>query len=142
MEDSILISVKKALGIQKDITAFDQDILMSINSVFSILYQIGVISSTGTYRIEDDTAKWSDFFNEDIVQMDLIKSYTYIRVRILFDPPTSSFVLDSLKMQAQELEWRIYIQPEISDVLGDSCTCADEVLSDDDIKDMWKEIMS
>lgn len=114
MEDSILISVKKALGIQKDLDVFDQDILMNINSVFSILYQIGVISSTGTYRIEDDTAKWEDLFGDDPITLDLIKTYTYARVRIMFDPPSSSFVLDSLKTQAQELEWRIYIQAGMS----------------------------
>lgn len=119
MEDSILNSVKKALGIQKDLKAFDQDILMNINSVFSILYQIGVISSTDTYRIEDDVATWNEIFGEDLVILDLIKSYTYIRVRIIFDPPANSFVLDSLKSQAQELEWRIYIQAnETSSILN------------------------
>ena len=112
MEDSILISTKKALGIQKDLTAFDQDILMNINSVFSILYQIGVISSTGTYRIEDDTAKWEELFGNDQISLDMIKAYTYAKVRLMFDPPSSSFVLESLKQQAQELEWRICIQSE------------------------------
>lgn len=110
MEDSILNSTKKALDIQKDLTAFDQDILMNINSVFSILYQLGVQSSTDTYRIENADTKWEDLFGKDPIMLDMIKTYTYARVRILFDPPTSSFVLDSLKAQAQELEWRIYVQ--------------------------------
>lgn len=112
MEDSILVSVKKALDIQKDLTAFDQDILMNINSVFSILYQIGVQSSNDTYRIENSETKWTDLFGDDIVLLDMIKTYTYIKVRILFDPPSNSFVLDSLKTQAQELEWRIHVQAE------------------------------
>lgn len=112
MEDSILISVKEVLGINKDLTAFDQDILMNINSTFSVLYQIGVKSSEDSYRIENTETKWSDLFGEDPILMDMIKTYTYIKVRILFDPPTSSFVLESLKAQAQELEWRIHIQAE------------------------------
>lgn len=111
MEDSILNSVKKVLGIPKELDAFDEDILMNINSVFSILYQIGVQSSNDTYRIEDAEANWSDFFEEQTL-CDMIKTYTYIKVRILFDPPTSSFVLESLKTQAQELEWRIHVQAE------------------------------
>lgn len=112
MEDSILISVKKALDINKDLKAFDLDILMNINSVFSVLYQIGVHSSTDIYQIENSEITWSDLFGEDPILIDMIKIYTYIKVRILFDPPTSSFVLESLKAQAQELEWRIQIQAE------------------------------
>lgn len=112
MEDSILNSVKKALGIADTLKAFDQDILMNINSVFSVLYQIGVQSSNDIYRIENSETTWSDLFGDNPVLMDMIKTYTYIKVRILFDPPSSSFVLDSLKTQAQELEWRINIEAE------------------------------
>lgn len=115
MEDSILDSVKKSLGVQNDLTAFDQDIIMSINSVFSVLNQIGVVSSTGSYRIEDNKATWTEFFGNNDVLVDMLKTYTYLKVRVIFDPPTSSFVLDSIKSQAQELEWRINIEAENSD---------------------------
>lgn len=112
INDSILDSVKNSLGIQKDLTAFDQDVLMNINSVFSVLNQIGVQSSTNSYRIEDNQTTWTDLFGDDDVLVDMIKTYTYLKVRIIFDPPTSSYVLDSIKAQAQELEWRINIQAE------------------------------
>lgn len=112
INDSILDSVKNSLGIQKDLTAFDQDVIMNINSVFSVLNQIGVQSSTNSYRIEDNQTTWTDLFGDDDVLVDMIKTYTYLKVRIIFDPPTSSYVLDSIKAQAQELEWRINIQAE------------------------------
>lgn len=112
INDSILDSVKNSLGIQKDLTAFDQDILMNINSVFSVLNQIGVQSTTNSYRIEDNSMTWTELFGDDDVLVDMLKTYTYLKVRIIFDPPTSSFVLESIKAQAQELEWRINIQAE------------------------------
>lgn len=112
MEDSILDSVKNSLGIQKGLTAFDQDIIMNINSVFSVLNQIGVNSSTNSYRIEDNNTTWRELFGDNDVLVDMLKTYTYLKVRIIFDPPTSSFVLESIKAQAQELEWRINVEAE------------------------------
>lgn len=142
MEDSILISTKKVLGIQKDLTAFDQDILMNINSVFSILYQIGVMSSIGTYRVEDETDRWEDYFGDDPIILDLIKTYVYAKVRIIFDPPSNSFVLESLKSQAQELEWRIYIEAgkDIESEEEDEVKPG-KVLSEADITNIWEEII-
>lgn len=112
MEDSILESIKNSLGINKEITVFDQDIIMHINSVFSTLNQLGVESSVNTYRISGSDETWTSYFGDDDVLVDMLKEYTYLKVRIVFDPPTSSFVLDSIKAQAQELEWRINIQAE------------------------------
>lgn len=112
MEDSILESIKNSLGINKEITVFDQDIVMHINSVFSTLNQLGVESSVNTYRISCSDETWTSYFGDDDVLVDMLKEYTYLKVRIVFDPPTSSFVLDSIKAQAQELEWRINIQAE------------------------------
>lgn len=115
MEDSILDSVKNSLGINKEITAFDQEIIMIINSTFSTLNQVGVESSNDTYRISGSDDKWEDLFDSDDVLTDLIKEYTCLKVRIIFDPPSSSYVLDAIKAQAQELEWRINIQAETKD---------------------------
>lgn len=112
MENSILNSIKYSLGIQKDLTAFDQDILMNINSVFSVLDQLGVPFSTNSYHIENSDATWIDIFGENYVLTNLIYTYTYLKVKILFDPPSSSYVLDAFKTQAQELEWRINIEAE------------------------------
>lgn len=112
MEDSILESIKNSLGINKEINVFDQDIIMHINSVFSTLNQLGVESSVNTYRISGSDETWTDYFGDNDVLVDMLKECTYLKVRIVFDPPTSSFVLDSIKAQAQELEWRINIQAE------------------------------
>ena len=111
MDDSILQSTKKYLGIDTGCDAFDQDVMLHINSVFSILYQIGVDSAKHA-RVEDVSTKWSDFFAEDEDLLRLIKDYVYLRVRIIFDPPTSSFVLEALNKQVSEFEWRIHIEAE------------------------------
>ena len=82
--DSILTSVKKKLGIQEDYTHFDEDIIMDINSTFLILNQLGV-GPEEPFTIEDDVAEWSDFIDNG--KIDLVRSYVYLRVRLLFDPP-------------------------------------------------------
>ena len=109
MEESILKSIKKLLNVPSDLDVFDQDIIMHINSVFSLLHQLGV-GPEEDLQIEDDTAEWSDFFVYE--DLNMIRSYTFLRVRMLFDPPTMSFLLDSMKQQIQEFEWRISTQRE------------------------------
>lgn len=111
MSNSILISMKEMLGIDEECLSFDSELTVLINSVFSTLYQIG-FNPVKDFRIEDDKAKWTDILNANQDIIDLIKPYMYIELRMLFDPPTSSFVLESLKKQRDELEWRIYIQSE------------------------------
>lgn len=110
MEDSILNSVKKYVGIDKSMTAFDEDILMNVNAVFSTLYQLGVDSAKDVMII-GDRETWSDIFGKTGI-VNLIRQYTFLKVRIIFDPPTNSFVLDAMKKQADELEWRINIESE------------------------------
>ena len=109
MEDSILKSVKKVLGVPEDYNVFDLDIVMHINSVFSILGQLGVGPTEG-FSIEDEAATWDEFFFES--DLNTIRSYVYLRVRMLFDPPTTSFLLDAMTKQIQEFEWRISTQRE------------------------------
>lgn len=105
--DSILTSIKKLLGITQEETSFDQDLIMHINSVFSILTQLGVGPSEG-FSIEDDSAIWSDFL-EDSTNLELVKTYVYMKVRLMFDPPTGSAVMESMNKMISELEWRINV---------------------------------
>jgi hypothetical protein len=111
METSILKSTKKILGLAEDYTAFDLDVITHINTAFSTLYQLGVGPSDG-FAIEDDTLEWDDFIQGDISIVNACKTYVFLRVRLLFDPPTVSFVLTSMKEQLQEYEWRISVLRE------------------------------
>lgn len=110
--ESILTSVKKLLGIEKEYECFDNDIIMHINSAFAILTQLGVGPSEG-FRIIDDEAKWNDFISDDNILVELVKSYTYKKVKILFDPPLSSSVIESLNRSVSEDEFRILSQVEL-----------------------------
>lgn len=107
--DSILTSVKKMLGITEDYTQFDADIIMHINSVFMILNQLG-IGPDSVFSIQDKTAVWNDFITEN-KYTDAVKSYVYLRVRMLFDPPVGS-VGDAFDRQIKELEWRMNVYVE------------------------------
>lgn len=105
--ESILTSIKKMLGIAEEYTHFDMDLIMHINSVLTILTQIGVGPSKG-FSIEDDGATWSDFL-PDAYNLELVKSYVYMKVRLMFDPPQSSSVMEAMKNNISELEWRISV---------------------------------
>lgn len=105
--ESILTSIKKLLGISKDYEQFDQDIIMHINTVFMNLTQLGVGPSKGFY-IEDADATWDDFVNLDKnIQLQAVKTYIYLKVKLLFDPPLSSAVIESTNNMIAELEWRL-----------------------------------
>ena len=103
--DSILISVKKMLGITADYTHFDDDIIMHINSVFMILHQLGVGPEEG-FMIESDRETWDEFIRDEFT-IESVKSYMYLKVGLLFDPPTSSNVMEAKNRLANELEWRL-----------------------------------
>ena len=110
MTDSILQSTKKILGLAEDYTAFDQDIIMHINSVFATLVTLGIGPETG-FVIEDENDTWSDFTTD--IRLNSVKSYMYLKVRLLFDPPPTSFVLNALLEQIKELEWRMNVYREV-----------------------------
>ena len=110
MEQSILKSTKKNLGIDPSYDAFDDQIIMHINSVFSTLQQLGV-GPVGGYMIEDDTAVWDDFLADD-PRYNSIKTYMYLRIRLIFDPPATSFAIAAMEKQAEELEWRMNVTRE------------------------------
>ena len=106
--DSILTSIKKLLGIMEEYDHFDNDIIMHINTALMTLSQIGVGPETG-FLITNDEATWADFLRS-ATNIEAVKSYIYLRVRILFDPPSSSSVIEAMNRQIQELEWRLNIQ--------------------------------
>lgn len=110
MEQSILTSTKKILGIAEDYTAFDLDIMTHINTAFSTLTQLGVGPPAG-YMVDDVSDEWEDFFGTDL-QYQAVKSYVFLRVRYLFDPPTTSYLISAYERQIQELEWRLNVHRE------------------------------
>lgn len=110
--DSILTSIKKLLGITEDYTHFDTDIIMHINSVFSILTQLGVGPPEGFY-IQDKTTVWDEYIT-DPNKIEMVKSYMYLKVRLLFDPPSSSSVIEAFNKQISEFEWRLNVAVETS----------------------------
>ena len=110
METSILTSIKKLLGIEEGYTHFDSDIIIHINSAFATLNQLGVGPVT-CFKIEDANTGWSSFVGER-TDLENIKSYIYLKTRLIFDPPQNSFLVDAIKDQIKELEWRLYIQME------------------------------
>lgn len=110
MINSILDSVKKTVGIDPADTAFDDDILMHINSVFSDLNQLGIGPADG-FEIQDKTTEWA-VYTASVKLLNNVKTYMYLRVRMLFDPPATSFLLDAMQRQTEQLEWRINIYHE------------------------------
>lgn len=108
--DSILNSVKKMLGLDAEYDAFDTEIIIHINSVFMILQQLGVGPETG-FAIADASTVWTDYI-ENVVFLSLVKSYMYLKVRMLFDPPQNSALLEAMKSQIAEFEWRLNVNAE------------------------------
>ena len=108
--ESILTSIKKLLGVGDDYDHFDPDIIMHINSVFMDLTQMGVGPSEG-FSIEDDIPEWIDFI-PDTKKLQAVKSYIYLRVKLLFDPPSSSAVMEAMNRDIQRYEWRLNVAAE------------------------------
>lgn len=106
--ESILTSIKKLLGVTEDYTHFDADIIMHINTTFTTLTQLGVGPSEG-FRIEDELAEWTDFIPRDSLLYESVKSYIFLKVKLLFDPPLSGTVLQAYERQISELEWRLNV---------------------------------
>ena len=105
MDNSILTDIKKLLGLPAEYDVFDQDIILQINSVFFKLRQLGV-GPEKAFSITDDKTQWSDFSTE-MVDYEAIKTYIYMNVRLIFDPPQNSFVVNALQDQIKEYEWRL-----------------------------------
>lgn len=109
--DSILTSVKKLIGIDKEDTAFDPDVIMHINSSFLVLSQLGVGPDEGFY-INDDTAVWTDFVSNNMLLLNYVKTFVYLKAKLVFDPPSSSIAVQSMQEMVKEHEWRIVHENE------------------------------
>lgn len=105
MSESILTSTKKNLNLAADDESFDADITLYINSVFAILNQLGIGPVDG-YEITGATETWDAFIGTD-KNLNSVKTYVYLRVRLLFDPPTTGYLVEALKHQIEMLEWRL-----------------------------------
>ena len=112
--DSILTSIKKLLGITEEYDHFDPDIIMHINTALSTLTQLGVGPSEG-FMIEDKTATWSDFIS-DKKEVISVKTYVYLKVKKVFDPPLSSIVMEAMNENIKELEWRLNVSVDPGNV--------------------------
>lgn len=108
MDDSILDSIKKILGMPPDYDAFDTDLVIHINSVFGILAQLGV-GLAGGFSISDNTTLWKSYLG-DSKDLEMVKSYMALKVRLVFDPPTIGAVMDAMKEQIREYEWRLNVR--------------------------------
>lgn len=109
VEDSILLSIKKLLGMDPiEFTQYDTDLIIHINTIIEFLNQLGVDIPEG-FKINDENALWSDYLNKPEYNgiKDSIKNYIYLRVRLVFDPSTNSSLLNSINDTIKELEWRI-----------------------------------
>lgn len=103
--DSILNTIKKILGMDADYNAFDTDIILAINTAFFTLWQLGVGPTEQPFVIHDESEVWSSVVPDEKIEM--YKSYIGLRVRLLFDPPSSSFLVDAINAQIKEYEWRM-----------------------------------
>ena len=105
--ESILTSIKKLLGIQAEYTAFDQDLIIHINTAFAVLNQLNIGPPYG-FVIEDDTTTWDAYITS--CNLTMVRSYIYMKVRLMFDPPTSGVLVESMNSMISELEWRLYLE--------------------------------
>ena len=111
MNESILNTIKAMLGAAEDYDDFSTDILIHINSALSTLTQLGVGPENG-YRIADATDTWNEFIPAGREDLESIKSYVYLRVKLIFDPPTNAAALEAIKEQIKELGWRLNVAAE------------------------------
>ena len=109
-QESILLSIKKLLGIDTFYEAFDTDVIIHINTVFAILTQLGYGPSEG-FSIKDNSACWTDFMPEEN-RIEAVKTYVYMKVKLIFDPPSSAAVIEAYKQSIAEFEWRINVAAE------------------------------
>lgn len=105
--DSVLTSIKKLLGITEEYDQFDQDLIIHINTVLMVLTQIGVGPSDGMI-IKDSSTTWNDILS-DTSNIEAVKTYVYLKVKMIFDPPSSSSVSDAMNRAINEYEWRLNI---------------------------------
>ena len=108
--DSILTSIKKVLGIYEEDTSFDIDIIMHINTTIMVLRQMGIGPSEG-FSVTNSYDTWSDYLS-DISLLESVKTYIALKVRLIFDPPASSAIIEAMNRTISELEWRLNVQAD------------------------------
>lgn len=121
--ESILTSIKKLLGIDEEYTQFDSDIIMHINSVFMILNQLGVGPEKG-FSIQNSESVWTDFIPSGS-NLEAVKTYMHLKVKLMFDPPSSSAVMEAINRTIAELEWRLNIAADMATAAEYSATLQD-----------------
>lgn len=107
--ESILTSIKLLLGVMEDYEHYDTDIIMHINTVFMILRQIGIGPEEG-FSIKDKSTTWDEYVSTD--KIEAVKTYIYLKVRLIFDPPSSSIMVEAINRTISELEWRLNLEME------------------------------
>ena len=112
MESSILTSIKKILGIYESDTSFDIDIMMHINTVFMILRQMGIGPAEG-YSVTSSYDTWNDYLSNSSM-LESVKTYVALKVRLIFDPPASSAIIEAMNRTINELEWRLNVQADFA----------------------------
>jgi hypothetical protein len=114
LEESILDSVKKNLGLAENYDAFDHDVLTHINTTFFNLNQLGIGPAAG-FVVEDETTKWSDFADSDlnVAALNALQTYIFLKVRMYFDPPGTSHHITAMKEQIDELEHRLLTERDL-----------------------------
>lgn len=112
--ESILGSIKKLLGPGVEDKHFDLDLIMHINSVFSILTELGVGPSAG-FSITGASETWSEFIEKEPKKFSMVKSYMHLKVKLLFDPPLGAAVIESIERQIKEFEWRLSVAVDLAD---------------------------
>lgn len=115
MSDSILATIKKMLGLDDGYTPFDTEILVHINAAFMTLCQMGIGPKEG-YNVTDYDQTWSNFLVNQVM-LGAVKTWVYLQVKMMFDPPTNSFVMDAYKTQADQILWRLNVQAETVEVM-------------------------
>lgn len=108
--DSILLTIKKLIGMDADYNAFDVDIIVAINGSFMILNQLGVGPDT-PFMITGADESWEDF-SDGMNQIELVKNYIYLRTKLLFDPPSTGVLHEAIERQISEFEFRLMVQPK------------------------------
>ena len=108
--ESILNAIKKLLGIEPEYEHFDQELIMNINTALMVLTQLGVGPEEG-FSITGKEDTWEDFIG-DRKDLEMLKTYIYLKVRLMFDPPDTSYLIESIRKQAEEFEWRLNVYVE------------------------------
>lgn len=114
-DDSILLSIKSMLGLSKDYTPFDAELVGHINSAIMVAHQLGIGSNdfmiTGSYET------WQDWLGDDLARLPAIRHYIYMRTKLSWDPQANAFLVTSLEKQIEEMTWRLNVQAEAGDVM-------------------------